>query len=202
MHSEKLSLDELYTQCKLVGIPWMVIVRDKTYTTKNTVKVKSVEKRVESDVNRDDLAEYMVRLLKNKEQLTSAPLPTAAATMSHEPSTLATHSTIDVMLLSQDAGKLKKKISQMATQKVMPALKKFATNNIVKVGAVDLPLHLIKEIAVAWDRNSESLPILDKYPRYRDKFLQVSAFLQKNKNSPFVVLYSYKEDNFEFMILA
>lgn len=204
MHSEKLSLDELYTQCKQVGIPWMVIVRDRTNTTKNTVKVKSVEKRVEADVLRDDLADYMVRLLKNKEQAASTPVPTTTATTSHEPSTLATHSTIDVMLLSQDVGatKLKKKISQMASQKVLPALKKFASNNVVKVGAVDLPHHLIKEIVVSWDRNTESLPLLDKYPRYRDKFMQVVAFLQKNKTSPFVVLYSYKEDNFEFMILA
>ena len=203
MHSEKLTLEDLTLQCRLVGIPWMVILKDRVYRTDNTVKVKSVDKRIEVDIPRDDLADYMYRVIKYKET-PQPPAPTPSSSHSHEPSTLATQSLLEVQILNQESSnaKLKKKILQMASNKLTPALKKFVGQSTAKVAALDLPFHIIQELCAVYDPNQEAIPLLDKYPRYRDRLLQLGAFLQKHKQSPFVILYCYKDDNFEFLVLV
>jgi hypothetical protein len=101
MHSEKLSLEELYMQCKIVGIPWMIILKDRTYRAGGLLKVKNVEKKTEVEISRDDLSEYMLRVVRNKE---IAPAPQEKATPAsvnpkhHEPSVLSTQSSLDIVV--------------------------------------------------------------------------------------------------------
>eukprot|EP01087_Luapelamoeba_hula_P021459 TRINITY_DN7508_c0_g1_i2.p1 TRINITY_DN7508_c0_g1~~TRINITY_DN7508_c0_g1_i2.p1 ORF type:complete len:1685 (-),score=296.46 TRINITY_DN7508_c0_g1_i2:8-5062(-) len=60
-------LEELYVNCKQAGIPWMVILKDRSYDTTRMVRVKDVEKRTDTEMHRNELAVYMQRLKKRRE---------------------------------------------------------------------------------------------------------------------------------------
>jgi hypothetical protein len=105
------------------------------------------------------------------------------------------------ILNQENNTKLKKKVLQMASNKVTPAIRKLATQNLIKVAAIDVPHNIIKEVVASYDPATDAMPLMDKYPRFRDKLQQLGVFLQKCKHNPYVVLYSYRDDQFEVLVL-
>eukprot|EP01119_Soliformovum_irregulare_P020911 TRINITY_DN6843_c0_g2_i2.p1 TRINITY_DN6843_c0_g2~~TRINITY_DN6843_c0_g2_i2.p1 ORF type:complete len:1469 (-),score=373.99 TRINITY_DN6843_c0_g2_i2:69-4475(-) len=213
MHSEKLSMEELYMQCKAADIPWMVILKDKA-SQLGVLKIKNVEKKSEVQLPRQDLASYMVQVIHSR--VMDVPVSSSKATPSKEP-TSPSHSQVtpprhfsrdmlDVVVLAgsttKNTAKQKRNIVNTATVKVFPAIQRmFATVSIIKIAATDLSLNLVKEIIANFDP-FVSDPPLDKHPKFlREQITLVSDFLHRNKHMPFVVIYSCKDDNFEIFVI-
>ncbi|PRP82937.1 eukaryotic translation initiation factor 2-alpha kinase 4 isoform 1 [Planoprotostelium fungivorum] len=100
------------------------------------------------------------------------------------------------------ASKLKRKISRLALTKVEPMFQvKYFSN--VKILAVDLPLNILKDVALTWESKTDTISavtVLTRYPRYKDKIQPLATWLGKNgKTLPVIALYSIKDDDFTVM---
>jgi len=197
-------------QCKASSIPWMVIIKDKTYHTGGLLRIKNVEKRTESQITRAELGDYMLQLVKipkgNVEAMYFSPSQRESSSQNYgnaQSSSHATQPSLDILITNQDNignSKTLRRIANMATLKIMPTLKKLTSQAVTKVLVVDAPVYILKEVASMFDTTNDSLPILDKYPRYRDQLQHLVPILSKHKNFPLVFLYNYKEDNFVTMV--
>jgi hypothetical protein len=97
MHSEKLSIEELHLQCKANSIPWMIIIKDRTYRTGGFLRVKNVEKKSEVQITRSELADYILQVVKGRQL--SPPAEHSPTPTHKEPS--ATQISVDVIILNQ-----------------------------------------------------------------------------------------------------
>lgn len=208
-------MEELYMQCKAADIPWMVILKDKA-SQLGILKVKSVERKTEVQLARQDLASYMVQVVHSRMMDTPPPSSTKSNASKEPTSPSQPHSSAPVRHFSRDmlevvvltgsstqknTSKQKRSIVNTATVKVFPAIQRmFATVSLIKIAATDLSIGLVKEIIANFDPLAD--PSLEKHPKFlREQIMLVSDFLHRNKHMPFVVIYSCKDDNFEIFVI-
>lgn len=65
-HSEKYSLEELVQHCRVIGVAWMVILRDRGM---NSVRIRSLEGRGEVTVLRADITATLLHAITHNELL-------------------------------------------------------------------------------------------------------------------------------------
>jgi len=108
--------------------------------------------------------------------------------------------------VNSDIGNSKtlKKISMMASNRVMPYLKRLTAQTITKVFVVDIPTPVLKEAILFFENNSTELgqlgPLLNKHPRNRDGLSSMFSALSKYKTQSFFFVYNLKDDKFEIVV--
>eukprot|EP01117_Protostelium_nocturnum_P010558 TRINITY_DN3798_c0_g1_i4.p1 TRINITY_DN3798_c0_g1~~TRINITY_DN3798_c0_g1_i4.p1 ORF type:complete len:1615 (+),score=530.73 TRINITY_DN3798_c0_g1_i4:178-5022(+) len=150
-------------------------------------------------------------LTKSKETLNPSPLKpeptTPNKTITPKPAPPPEPgSNLEVLFVSpieEKASKNKRKFQQLAKSRIAPYLNSKMMDNI-KVGMVDLPIGVIKDVIITWDHKAELASgnaILQRNPRFKDRLVPLLAFLGKNmKGQTFVALYSTTADDFEILI--
>lgn len=100
--------------------------------------------------------------------------------------------------------KAKKKIENKAQNIISPVLKSLITyTNIYKVAAVDIPVKIVKEVVAQNRPHAEAInAVAEKYSNFKRSLLDLQEFLAKNRNLPFVFVYSIKDDGYVFVPCA
>jgi hypothetical protein len=263
-YEDGMTLDDLLIRCKSSGIPYIVILRDKTFQATQTLKIKNVETKAEDVVAVNDLAAVMSQTLRlNKQTMSGGTNTTSSSTSqgstsssgrragntaasSSDTSKVTSQSTVgatldmeannsrdrtdrdrgggppnsfhqshgihnfdatsvlDVEILgaktdrTQDS-KTKRKVAYNAQIKVAPFVRFFHTQQAIKIGALDMSLTIMKEVADAFQNSASDLSaLLTRFPRNREKIYMLRDFLtqQKSKGVAIVFLYSTTDDDY------
>lgn len=105
---------------------------------------------------------------------------------------------------TERSSKVKKKIENKAQNIISPVLKSLITySNIYKVAAVDIPVKIIKEVVAQNRPHADAInAVAEKYSNFKRALLDLQEFLAKNRNLPFVFVYSVKDDGYVFIACA
>jgi histidyl-tRNA synthetase len=210
MYREDITLEELGTLCKNMGVFCIIVLRDTTYRN-GIIKIKTMENlKGETTVKIRDLPE-LVAQSKQKAQKSKRPLHKQNSNQDIPPPEFslnqARNQHIDVDILgnkTERSSKVKKKIENKAQNIISPVLKSLITySNIYKVAAVDIPVKIIKEVVAQNRPHSDAInAVAEKYTNFKRSLLDLQEFLAKNRNLPFVFVYSIKDDGYVFIACA
>ncbi len=194
-------------QSKALGISWMVILSSKS---RAAVKVRNVEKKSETTVDRAELIDFLksVLVLGGKETLQTTTDLVGVKQKEKENTEFVEVQergtpAIDVVIHSDTTNsKVKRRFMNSALSRVTPALKRITSVGVVKCLAIDIPQSVLRELVANYDHTSDSIPskIVDKNAKSREKVTALISFLSKNKQQPFVFVYSTKDDTYETVL--
>lgn len=265
-YEDGMTLDDLLVRCKSSGVPFIVILRDKTFQATQTVKIKNVETKAEEVSLLAELPNVMLQALRlskgasgtsqsdaktatvgsasnpvsrragnaavsatpglagsasSAQSTSSSSSEQEAATsrdrnerdrganagafhQSHGVHSFDATSILDVEILGgkldrQMESKTKRKVAYNAQTKVAPFVRFFHTQSAIKIGALDMSLTIMKEVAEVFQQSGSDLSaLIARFPRMREKIFLLRDFLvqQKSKGVVMVFLYSTTDDDY------
>ncbi|XP_030854895.1 eIF-2-alpha kinase GCN2 isoform X1 [Strongylocentrotus purpuratus] len=212
LYDDSLSLEEAQDYCRAMGISHLVILKDSD----TLIKVRSFDKEkviVESSVGFYNLVEHLQMKL-NKVELTEQSPQVASKSKSiydaNQGSSLPQYRVYFVTMDKLD-NNARKRYERQIQVRIEPVLEMFSSRCIVVVIAVDLPLCVLKNMAVMLDFDGDGssyqasvLSVTEKYNKYRKYIIKIADEMlelkeEEDGNVP-LVLYTYREDGFKVVL--
>lgn len=201
MDGGKRTLEEIAGSCKHAGIDWMVVVRERAYKSGRMLKVKHVHTRAETEIHRDELAQFLLNNLRH-----AAPMVTpvsskhAVTTESHTPPSERSQVVPEVVFLpSGPTARKRPGIATAAIKALSSRVSGAIAPGRARILALDLPHHVIKDMV----KSGESHQLVQRYPRFRQTLTEVREYITSElpASVAFLFLYSIPDGKYETLVL-
>ncbi|XP_041467880.1 eIF-2-alpha kinase GCN2-like isoform X1 [Lytechinus variegatus] len=212
LYDDSLSLEEAQDYCRAMGISHLVILKD----SETLIKVRSFDKEkviVESSVNFYNLVEHLQMKFSKVELTEQSPQVTSKSKSIYDVnqgSGLPQYR-VDFITMDKLDNNARKRYERQIQVRIESVLEMFSSRCIVVVIAVDLPLCVLKNMAVMLDFDSDGnsfqasvSSVTEKYNKYRKYINKIADEMfelkqEEDGNVP-LVLYTYREDGFKVVL--